>query len=713
MRASQGFSSLSGRICCSTWGTRYSGSGCSPFYFEETGSTLDLNVIIYSLTTLGEIGDVIDSVASPAVWALAVAVMCYVVLGPWLVTWLVCRWRRWRNRRAPTRAPTRASRLGAAVVCLAGVALAFFSVPVEAGGASISFSRDAVVNVITSRVEYARLKDVAEDANVSPREPPADTWLKPTVQTEKRNVVLIHLESVRSRSVTPYNEELQTTPYLNELAKESLVAERAYTVVPHTSKAIVSVNCGIEPHLVRKITEADGVPARCLADLLGEQGYDSVWFSSATEDFEDRPDLVKNFGYDEFYPVESMAKEGFQKSNYFGYEDDIMLGPSREWLEEHRDKPFLATYLGVTGHHDYRPIDRYGSKDFAEGGALNRYQNEVRYLDFFVKNVIEQYKQMGLYDNTIFVIYGDHGEGFGEHDLYQHDNTIYEEGIRIPLIVHDPGRFSSGERVETLTNELDILPTVFDLLGYEVEGGKYPGRSLLAPPDEDRKLFFSCFDDYRCLASLKGNQKYIYFFGDQPQEQDHGAAHSQKAADEEVAADGAPDQECGVHAQGFDEEAPDGVEAHVEQHYIPVPEAICEAAGDPEQRQADEQVPDRLVEEGRVKGLDVGELGGSVLGCYPYGPRQVGGPSEELLVEVVAPAAYGLGEDEARRGRIGEDERAYATVPAEEEHAQKTSRHGTVDPQAPVPDLEDAGDGVACVEVVVGDDVVDASPDEA
>src|SRR5215218_113539 len=198
-----------------------------------------------------------------------------------------------------------------------------------------------------------------------------------------------------------------------------------------------------------------------------------------------------------------------------------------------------------------------------------------------------------------------------------------------------------------------------------------------------------------------------------PQEQAHSTAHSQKAADEEVAADGAPDQERRVHAQGFDEEAPDGVEAHVEQHYIPVPEAICDAAGDPEQRQADEQVPDRLVEEGRVKGLDVGELGGSVLGCYPYGPRQVGGPSEELLVEVIAPAAYGLGEDEARRGRVGEDERAYATIPAEEKHTQETTRHRTVDPQTPVPDLENAGDRVARVEVVVGDDVVDASPDEA
>jgi lipoteichoic acid synthase len=493
---------------------------CAHFYFEETGSTLDLNIIVYSLTTLGEVNDVIASVTSPAIWALAAAALCYVVLGPWLVTWLVRRWRRWRNRREFTGRIVSVSPIGAAVVCTVGVVLGLFAVPVESSGASISFSRDAVVNVIASQVEYERLKEVAEDANVSPRQPPVDTRLKPTAQTEKRNVVLIHLESVRSRSVTPYNEDLQTTPFLNELAKESLVAERAYAIVPHTSKAIVSVNCGIEPHIVREITESgpDGVPARCLADLLKEQGYDTVWFSSATKDFEDRPDLVKNFGYDEFYPVESMDKEGFQRSNYFGYEDDIMLQPSREWLEKHKDGPFLATYLGVTGHHDYRQVDRYGSKDFAEDDALNRYQNEVRYLDFFVKNIIEQYKEMGLYDNTIFVIYGDHGEGFGEHDLNQHDNTIYEEGIRIPLIVHDPGRFHSGERVETLTNQMDILPTVFDLLGYEVEGGEYPGRSLLTPFKEGRTLFFSCFDDYRCLASLKGEEKYIYFFGNQPEE---------------------------------------------------------------------------------------------------------------------------------------------------------------------------------------------------
>jgi phosphoglycerol transferase MdoB-like AlkP superfamily enzyme len=489
---------------------------CAHIYFRETGLTLDLNTIVYSLAELGEIKEVITSVASPAAWALLVAVLAYVLLGPLLVTRLVLG-RPDASAAVDTSVPWRTPLF----VCLAALALASLSlVAGSGGGASKSFSRDAVVNVFFSGVQRARLENSTRDIHTAARKPPLDTRLGLTEQTQKRNVVLIHLESVRARSVTPYNEDIKTTPFLDDLVQKSLMAERAYTVVPHTSKAITAVNCGIEPHLVRAITETEpgGIPARCLPELLKEQGYRSVWFSSAVERFEDRRELVGNFGYDDFHPVDYMVKEGFDRSNYFGYEDNIMLDPSSEWLERHRGKPFVAKYLGVTGHHPYNPIDRYGRKKFAEKPGLNRYQNEVRYLDFFVKNVIDQYKQLGLYNNTIFVIYGDHGEGFGEHDLYQHDDTIYEEGLRIPLIIHDPQRFQDGKRVDTLANQLDILPTIFDLLGYEVKGDEYPGRSLLAPPDRDRTLFFSCFHDYECLASLKGTQKYIYFFGDRPEE---------------------------------------------------------------------------------------------------------------------------------------------------------------------------------------------------
>ena len=483
-------------------------------YFQETGSTLSLNVITYSIGTFGEIEDVIGSVTSVTTWAWGLVIISYMVTGPWTITTIVCG----RPGQAGSFGSLSTSRLFALGALMMSLGLIFLSLPVSAGETGKSFLRDSIVNVVMSGVEQAKIRDLS--VNVPPKKPPADLHLQKTPETEKKNIVLIHLESTRARSTTPYNGSLDTTPYLDSLSQESLMAEQAYTIVPHTSKAITSINCGIDPHLVREITEAEpgGVPVRCLPELLEEQGYTSVWFSSATEHFEDRRDLVDNFGYDDFQPVDTMNKEGFQQSNYFGYEDDIMLQPSRDWLEQHKDSPFLATYLGVTGHHDYRPIIRYGLKDYSDDPPLDHYQNEVRYLDFFVQNVIDQYKELGLYDDTIFVIYGDHGEGFGEHDLFQHDNTIYQEGLKVPFLIHEPGRFESGKRVGTLTNQLDVVPTLIDLLGYKVTGGRYPGRSLLAPTEKDRTLFFSCFDEYRCLASIQGTEKYIYFYGNQPEE---------------------------------------------------------------------------------------------------------------------------------------------------------------------------------------------------
>jgi arylsulfatase A-like enzyme len=179
----------------------------------------------------------------------------------------------------------------------------------------------------------------------------------------------------------------------------------------------------------------------------------------------------------------------------------------------------MAEYLTGTGHYGYECLGtRYGDQNFSNDDELNRYLNCLNYLDNFVKNLIDQYKELGLYDNTIFVIYGDHGEGFGEHDRLLHGDTIYEEGLRIPLIIHAPGWFENGERVQGLSNETDIAPTVLEMLGYELQGGEYPGYSLLREPPEGRTLRFSCITNRKCLASIKGDEKYIYHYGNQPEE---------------------------------------------------------------------------------------------------------------------------------------------------------------------------------------------------
>ena len=478
------------------------------FFFESTGSTLDLGFVIVSISSFGEIEGAIASETTTLHWLLISGVLFYGLAGPAIVTRLFTG--TWHvptgNAGQPWTAPMAA--------CLAALLFFFFSLLPSATGAGNAFSRDAVANMIVSELFTPEI-----DAKLAAEDLPTHTRLEPTSQTTKRNVVLIFLESTRARSTTPYNKDIDTTPFLNELSKESLMAERAYAVVPHTSKALVATHCGVDPPLDDEKTESepDVIPARCIADLLKEQGYQTAFFQSATEDFEQRRMLVENLGHEDFFPIEVMSKEGFQEANYFGYEDDIMLEPSRTWLEENGEEgPFLATYLTVTAHHDYVVPDRYGKKHFADDEVLNKYLNTVRYQDFFVKNLFEQYKELGLYEDTIFILLGDHGEGFDEHGLKQHDNVIYNEGLHIPFFIHDPRRPKSGT-IEAPVNELDVLPTVADLLGYEIRGGTYPGSSMLSPLEE-RTLMASCYHERTCLASIKGDEKYIYHYGNKGEE---------------------------------------------------------------------------------------------------------------------------------------------------------------------------------------------------
>jgi lipoteichoic acid synthase len=198
-----------------------------------------------------------------------------------------------------------------------------------------------------------------------------------------------------------------------------------------------------------------------------------------------------------------------------------MLGPSEGWLANNGyDGPFLAQYFTGTGHYGYDCVpNRYGYERFSENEELDRYHNCLRMLDHFLENLFDQYKRLGLYDNTIFVMYGDHGEGFREHrGRYMHGDTIYEEGLRVPLIVHDPRRFEDGERAKGLSSQIDVLPTVVDLLGYEVTNGEYPGYSLVRPVPEDRILRANCITDRKCMASIKGTEKYIYNYDELPDE---------------------------------------------------------------------------------------------------------------------------------------------------------------------------------------------------
>jgi phosphoglycerol transferase MdoB-like AlkP superfamily enzyme len=491
------------------------------FYYETTGSSLSLNVISLSISSFGEIQGVIASeVQAWMIWLIS-AVLFYVIAGPAVITRLAQR--EWYM---PTWSAGSSVFSGVAVFAAAFV-LAGLSILPGLSGASNSFSRDALVNMFVTEVEKVAYADVKPDTSkvLAGEQPPTGTKLVGSGGS-KRNVVMVYMESTRARSTTPFDArqqalppEEQITPFLQRLSESSLMAEDFNAVVPHTSKSLTASHCGIAPPMDQNNTESDenSLPSKCIPELLDEAGYDTAYFQSATQKFERRDGLVENFGYDEFYPLEALPKEGYDEVNYFGYEDDIMLNPSRQWLGQDRDQPFLASYLTVGTHHDYGVPPDFEKKRYVEDDILNDYLNALHYQDQFLQKLFQQYREMGLYEDTIFVIVGDHGEAFGEHGRNQHDNIPYDEGTRVPFLVHDPQN-PRPERYEAPANHTDILPTLMDKLGYRIDGGEYPGISLLGPEREDRVHRMSCYQPFTCLMSIEDGEKYIYNYGNEPAE---------------------------------------------------------------------------------------------------------------------------------------------------------------------------------------------------
>ena len=342
---------------------------------------------------------------------------------------------------------------------------------------------------------------------------------------KKKNVIIIVLESTRARSTTVHNPKLQTTPFMAKLAKHSLVADRMYTTTPHTSKALVSILCGIYPKPVYHIIEAKPgrIPGRCLPHLLESVGYETAFFQSAREDFENRTGLTKNMGFEHFEAYQQMDQSGYAKVNYFGYEDRIMINPSLKWIDSklEQDKPFFITYLTVVSHHSYDTPESHQLIKFSSERELNKYHNALRYQDDFIRDLYAEFEKRNLLESSILILVGDHGEAFGEHKRMQHNNTIWEEGLHIPFLLHQPLMFPAKQRIGGLRQQQDIMPSILDMLNLNHSGGKMLGVSLLTPANQKRKLYFSCWYEETCLAKIQDNLKTIYSFDKHPPEVYH------------------------------------------------------------------------------------------------------------------------------------------------------------------------------------------------
>lgn len=350
-------------------------------------------------------------------------------------------------------------------------------------------------------------------------------------ESSPQNVLYIILESTRFDATSVYLPELNTTPRLFDLTKHGAVVERVYVDMPHTSKALVSLLCGYAPRYSFEINEnrVGGLPRPCLAHILSHLEFRTGFFQSATSTFENRGQLVENAGYQTFMGQESYGHGKFEKVNYLATEDKVMVEPLFNWIDKESDRPFFATMLTGVTHHKYRTPGNFKRSNFylqfqdrapipvSSIGNFRQYLNAVHYADEMLGELINGLKQRGILENTLVVVVGDHGQGFEEHGARYHNDVIYEEGIRVPLVLSNPKLFQKTQWIEGLRKQIDIAPTILSMLNINYPFQLFEGQNLLKNSGYPR-IYSTCWFERRCIAEIRDYLKVIYHFDHKPME---------------------------------------------------------------------------------------------------------------------------------------------------------------------------------------------------
>lgn len=484
------------------------------FYHNRTGANPDLTLLSLFVERFDQFERVVSAEGSSTLPMMSLLIGGFLLVFPWLIRRIVSP----DERPRPTEevAPSHRHFLGLTIAVVVFTTVAFLPAWTPLPG---EVTGNAIVNIARIAARGDAGPEVSDDEIETP--PIFTTLVEETPEQPPPNVVVIILESTRTDAMSIYNpEEASTTPFLKSLEEQSLIFDRHYTPVPHTSKALVSVLCGVQPHWRSVTSEAlpGSLPSRCIPEMARRRGYATAFFQTATRYFEDRDALVENMGYEHFFAGEDVdSSKDFEIVNYFGYEEDAMFQPSIDWVDEERERPIFLTYLTVMAHSPYTPPGVEHSEGRAFDQVMEHYRESIRYSDGFVENIFDAFRERGLYENTVFVILSDHGEAFGEHGLWAHNGILYEPAARSAMMIHDPRRPDIAGREGDVTSHLDLLPTLAESMGYRVEQGDYPGRSLLDPAP-DRKLYLHGWYQNRVLGSVDPRHKLIYYFGDRPTE---------------------------------------------------------------------------------------------------------------------------------------------------------------------------------------------------
>jgi arylsulfatase A-like enzyme len=313
-----------------------------------------------------------------------------------------------------------------------------------------------------------------------------------------KGVVLISIDTLRRDHASLYDYERRTTPGLEALAREAVVFEDAVSTSSWTLPAHASLLTSTLPSVHGATTSKAGLSLSfaSLPRLLKDAGF-------FTQAIVTHVYLSKEYGFGEAfdrhrYLPESRAEEVTGEAiRFLEAKGDADYFLFLHYYDPHwhydppppYDQAFDPSYRGrATGiWWDFKDLDASSidPRDLNHIQAL--YDGEILYTDREVERLVQEMKRLGLFQNALLVVTSDHGEEFLDHGRWEHQKTLYEEQLRIPLVIKFPAGLDLGaRRVSTQVSLIDVAPTVADALSVAAPPA-FEGRSLLAAArGEDR-----------------------------------------------------------------------------------------------------------------------------------------------------------------------------------------------------------------------------------
>lgn len=314
-------------------------------------------------------------------------------------------------------------------------------------------------------------------------------------QYKGKNVIVIQLESFQSFPLGMKINGHEVTPNLNKLMQESVTLPNFWSQTGQgvTSDADLLANCSLYPSRTGAIYyDFAGNDYRCIPQLLKEAGYRTEAFQGIRADFWNLSTVYPNIGFDKYNSL----------SEYTYTEDDkILLGLSDEaFFKKTVDKlkalpkPFYAFTVSLTSHGPFNMVHAPVSLDVGmwQGSHAGNYLQAINYTDQAVGHFIDKLRAENLLDDSIIMIYGDHTgvyrQDLGVPELVgnfdQTDEATWLPWERqVPMIIRLPHGEHAGVQKQ-IASEVDIAPTILDLLGVQPKNAFLMGTSMLDPKRE-------------------------------------------------------------------------------------------------------------------------------------------------------------------------------------------------------------------------------------